>query len=345
MGTNPTSTFLSPKVSEAAKVVLGIPKFVDDLPRSGSSVPGPNEETDLQVAERYIWDRLSKLGIYNDDDSNVLLMSPDCTEGDARHVFCENGEPNLPVVRFKKVWSILKSGAPVAAVKATAEEKDEAAIDFGQLAADLKTGFGAMKPIGQWTDAELMAKYAPDCPDEISDELNKRAKGRPFVVFADEVECTVDVEASLRLLKEARKRETPIHYKAGDALKRLFRAGDFPTQVYFECPLHKGVLLLDGYCDECGHTWEGVDYDVRQFVRVIADNGEAPESGPSIRQLIAAARQCGRERGYAAITEDYPKVWAVFQELAAEDKLPSLKSRTASSEARKADPFAPSRRF
>jgi len=341
MNTNPTSVSLSANVSEAARLLICIPGFVDSVPSVGSTLPGAMEESDQQIAERYIWDRLSKLGIYNDDVSAELIASPECTEGDARHVFCENGEPNLPVVRFKKLWSIMKTGAMFSPVPVEREETD---VDLSSLAADLKSGFGAMKPIGQWTDAELMEKYGPECADDIIDELSKRAKGRSFVVFVDEASCKVDVEASLRLLKEARKRETPVHYKTSDVLKRLFRAGDFPTQVYFECPIHKGVLLLDGYCDECGHTWEGIPYSVRQFVRVIANEGEAPDSGPSIRQLIATARTCS-ESDVDPLAADYPKVLGVFRELAAEDKLPSLKSRTASSDTKRADPFNTSRRY
>jgi hypothetical protein len=339
---NPTCAALSSKIAEAAKIVLGIPKFTDDVPRSGSSLPGAMEESEQQIAEGYIRSRLEKLGVYGDEMSNEMLMSADCTEGDARHAFCENGEPNLPVVRFKRVWSILKAGVKQAE-KTESVEKDESAIDFERLATDLKTGFESMKPIGQWTDAELMAKYGPECPDEISEELDRRAKNRPFVAFMDEVEGIVDVDTSLRLLKEARKRETPIHYKTGDALKRLFRAGDFPTQVYHECPLHKSVLLVDGYCDVCGHSWDGIEEKARQFVRVIADCGEAPSSGPNIRQLITTARQCRGD--LSDLANDYPKVYTHFKDQEAEGKLPSMKSRTATQGSRQADPFKPSKRF
>jgi hypothetical protein len=339
MSSKPTSVSLSSKVSEAARLLIGIPDFVKSLGNHVGErlfVEGDDAQT---RAEAYIWDRLAKLGLFNDEDSEELLAAPECTEGDARHVFCENGEPNLPVVRFKRLWFLMKSGCEAA------EVAQEGVSGIASIAANLKAGLDSMKPLGQWTDAELMAKYGFDCDDSIIEELSRRSKGRPFVMFTNETEGTVDVEASLRLLKEGRKRETPVQYKMGDILRRLFCAGDFPSQVFYECPIHKGVLLLDGYCDECGHTWEGVSYKVRQFVRVITNNGEAPESSPSIRQLIATARSCFKDE-LDPLALDYPKSFGVFRGLEDEDKLPSLKSRTASSSApsKSADPFG-SRRF
>ena len=316
-----TSTITS-RVSEAAKVILGIPTMWGDT------------KTDAEkqgIAESYIWTRLNKLGIYDDADSVELLSSDDCTEGEARKVFCENGEPNLPVVRFKRVWSILKGKVTDDSIlekirpSATPEDK--------KRGSDLTDAIAAMRPIDNLSDEELIAQYGPECPEKVVEELIRRSKGRAFVIFKDEEASIVDRPATLRMLREARKRETPVHYKSQDALKRLFKAGDWPNQVYEECPLHPHVLLLDGYCDECGHTWEGVGEGQRQFVRIAETMGETPSDGPGIRQLIATARQVG----ISGLENDYPKVAIKFRDLATEGKLPSLKSRKATSG--KQDPF------
>jgi hypothetical protein len=328
------STSITTKVSEAAKVVLGIPNFLEDAGLV------PNSETAPDLASGYIWNRLRKLGIYSDEESNAILESNDCTEGDARKVFCENGEPNLPVARFKRVWSILKGRS--------AETGDILVVDPFAKTCETLTPVGAveqvikaMRPIDTWSDEELVAQYGPDCASNIVDDLIRRSKGRAFVVFKDEAANVVDVATTLRMLKEARKRETPVNYKVADMLKRLYRAGDFPSQVYHECPLHPGVLLIDDYCDKCGHSWEAVKPTARQFVRIIAEMGEAPKDGPGIRQLVNTAAQ-----GDNALSGDYPKVYMRYLELVQEDRLPSLKSRTSiPSGVGRSDPFAVGKRY
>jgi len=314
------------KVVEAAKVLEAIPGFCGML-------NGDHDWSDADRARAYVWKRLSQLGIYQDEESYELLLSDDCHEGEARRIFCENGEPNIPPIRFKRVWSILKGASvkPEAAVSAPATSDVSAAIE------GMAEMIQANKPLGQWTDEDLLKLYSPDVSSSIIEELEKRSKNRPFVVFKDEAEGTIDTEATLRLLKEARKRETPVHYKVADSLKRVFVAGDFPAQVFYECPLHPGVLLFDGYCDECGHTWEGVSNEARQFCRVILDEGEEPHEKPSLRQLINTARQGGDDD----LKGDYPKVYNRFKELDTEDRLPSLKSRTATAEPDGSDPFSP----
>ena len=333
---NPT---IVSKVTEAAKTIVCIPGLVKTLKETMPVSPNlglkaMTEEGHDIIVQEYIWKRLEVLGIYKDEDSNAILMSADCTEGDARHVFCENGEPNLPVARFKRVWSILKAKAQDTAEKQP--ERPETASDAIQKMVE------TLKPIGQWTDAELLAKYGVEASSEIIDELDSRAKGRAFVVFSNEPENIIDVETTLRMLKEARKRETPVCYKAADTLKRLYKAGDFPSQIYSECPLHPGVLLVDGYCDKCSQSWEGVGELQRQFVRIIQQMGEAPKDSPGMRQLIMTAMKPGTSE----LAADYPKVFVRFNDLAAEDKLPSLKSRTAVMDGvGRSDPFAPGKRF
>jgi len=172
-----------------------------------------------------------------------------------------------------------------------------------------------------------MAMYGEKAPDDVVDELHKRSNGRPFVVYKSEIDGLVDCEASLRMLREARRRATPTFYKFADTLKVLWCAGEFPGEVYEECPLHPDVLLVDGFCDQCGHTWEGVTEMNRQFVRVVRDNGRAPDDGPSIRQMIDSSMLKSSELGTPPIVQDYPKDWVDFQRMVEENRLPSLKRR------------------
>jgi hypothetical protein len=340
---NPTCVPLVVKVSEAATVIVGIPNI-----GLSTCVSGSDEKISFEIAaENLIWSRLSYIGIYNDQDSYDMLMSDLFKEEDGRLVFCESEEPRLPLLRFKKIWSILKRRESDSVLEDVLDGKEvdkedlKAAVDAENKKASLLDDvvFSSLKPIGQLTDAELLNRYSPESSSEVVEELLRRSKGRPFVAFSSERDGKIDQEITLRMLKESRKREMPIHYKVSDALYRLFVAGVFPSQVFYECPVHKGVLLLDGYCDECGHSWEGVDYKACQFVRLIVELGQCPKERPSLRQLIADARSCSSD-DMNALELDYPNVAAVFRERCEEDKLPSLRSRTASSEASHvSDPF------
>jgi len=333
-----TTPVLSNKIEKAIAVIRPIRSLVSVLSQKVSTEEGElSDEQKDNLIRDWLWARLEKLGIYDDEDSHEILMSEDCQEGDARCFFCENGEPNLPITRFKRVWRILKDGGitVVGAENPVVEKSSENSAVLKQLVEIQKSN----RHIGQWTDAELLAAYDPEASSIIIDELNQRAKGRRFIIFHNEDEGVIDQEASLRLLKEARKRKTPIHYKMSDITKKTYIAGEFPSQVYFECPIHKGILLFDGYCDECGHTWEAVDYTTRQFVRVVVECGQAPKEVFSLKQLISDARN-----GVEHLSMDYPKVAIEFSDRMKEDNLPSLKSRTAKAEDRVADPFQPGKR-
>ena len=338
---NPTCIPFMAKVSEAAKFIVGIPNV-----ELSSCVCGSDEKISHEMAaENLIWNRLSLIGLYNDQDSYDMMMSEIFKEEDGRLAFCESEKPHIPLIRFKKIWSILKRRDSDSVLEDVMSGKNVSNMELEEAAnhENMKAFHShnalidSLKPIGQLTDEELLKRYNPECSSDVVEELLRRSKGRPFVAFDNEKEGKINLEVSLRMLKESRKREMPIHYKVSDLLFRLFVAGVFPSLVFYECPVHKGVLLLDGYCDECGHSWEGVDYKVRQFVRLIVELGQCPKERPSLRQLIADARSCTADE-MNALELDYPNVATVFRERCEEDNLPSLRSRTAFSSVGSSDP-------
>ena len=309
--TSEVNPIMLEKVSKAAKIILGIPNFL-----------GENDP----CAEDYIWKRLEQLGIYKDSESHDLLMN-DCSEGEARRAFCENGEPNLPPVRFKKVWSILRG---------TSSTKDESTSDRAMDA--VVTLIREQKPIGQKKDQELLESYGPDCDSDIVHELEKRSNNRPFVIFSDEETGSIDFESSLKMLREARHRETPEHYKVGDSLKRVYGAGEFPSLSYCECPLHPGVLLVNGYCDEDKASWDGVAYDAMQFIRIAKELNELPIDKTAIRHIINIAR-IGGVNGVVALKPSFPETEMVFNERKRDNELPNLTRRFSKESRQVSDPF------
>jgi len=310
-------TALQLKISEAAKVLESIPGLFEQ--------EYEDEEGNVFLAsEEHIWSRLAMLGIYKTDDSHEMLISDDCTEGDARRCFCENGEPNIPVTRFKRIWRILKGSSP----EINTEEKPSTTTSEISVLVD------SMKPIGQWKDERLLAEYGPECSSDIEEELKRRAKGRRFVIFYDEMNHIIDQENTLKFLRTARRIDTPETYVADGKMVRLYQAGQFPSLVYNTCPLHPSQILMDGYCDQCGSNWSFVDEDALVFVRVMVEEGEEPTSNFEIRHLIEDAHG-----GLDSLLTAYPKVGIIFNERKTEERLPSLKLRHSSNSAKPADPF------
>lgn len=320
-----TVEFLEVKVADAAKVISGIPLKIQVSPGNTDT-----KSLTLDEAKGVIWERLAQLGIYKDETSHELLLSDDCQEGEACRAFCENGQPNIPPVRFKRVWTILQRGS-----ETPEGELPDTVIDYGalqtgirDLAKEVAQAVSPARPVCQWSDEELIKTLSPDGRQDVVDELNKRAHNRPFVAYKKGNDDEVETEVTLRMLREARRRDIPIHFRVIDTLYRLYRAGDFPSVMYMECPLHPQILLLDGYCDECGHTWEGVEYERMQFARLVEKSRDDPKDSVSIRQFILSLMQDMND-----VRADYSKVALDFDELKEDNKLPDL-CRLSKSESR-----------
>lgn len=320
-----TVEVLTGKVQKAAQILLVIPavqKYVD-----GKKSTLHSGTPDGNFVEDFIWERLGTLGIYKDEESHSILVSKSTREGDARKLFCENGNPQIPIARFSAMWAILKETG--------LEDEPKSGVD--ELVTALqRTNYG------QWSDEALLRSYNADCEVGIITALQKRSLNKKFVVFKDETAGTIDVETTLRFLRECRRqRDIPVTYRVGDSLKKLYAAGDFPSVVYHECPFHSNVLLFDGYCDECCHSWAGVEDEVRQFARLVKTEGNIPTEGPTLRQFVNEA--C---RGIDDLSLDYPKVKLLFDDLKQEGKLPVLRRRTATQESsNRIDPLGKNKRY
>ncbi len=311
---------LTAKVEKAAKLLEVVPSII----RCASDSPGVDG-----FCKELIWGRLSDMGIYKDDESHRILVM-NVKEGEARKFFCENGDPQIPVARFAAVWAILKGGDP---------NIDESTRPSEMGSTETIVEALTKSNYGQWSDERLLSHYNPECESGVIEQLQKRSSGKPFIVFKDETLGIPDVEASLRFLRECRRnRNIPTTYKFGDVLKKLYAAGDFPSVVFHECPFHPNVLLFDGYCDQCCHSWEGVSEETRQFARLVYSYNEMPKEGPTLRQFINEAR-----RGMDDLAKDYPKVKLVFDDAKQGGQLPILRRRTATQKI--SDPFNSSKRW
>ena len=280
-------------------------------------VPGSTLKVDN---EQFIWDNLSELGILNDDISLEILMSGDCREGDARAIFCDKN--NLPVPRFRKIWGVLTEGA-----RATDEPKNPSVLGGIQELAN------SMRPVGQYSDKELLELYGRECLPKIEDELRERTKGRNCIVFID---GNVDIDLSAPLVKRARREKVPASLHKKDKVYRVYSVGEFPEQVYVKCPV-TGEVLFDGYSEKLGVKWE-LPYEALQFVHLLSRSGVdiTPITARDINKTFA-------EDGLESLKSLFPKVACTFEDLQKIDELPSLK--TSSTKRRVADPLNAGTRY
>jgi len=305
MSTQEQGTALSQKVADAAKSI--------------SNIPGIEEPV------AFIEDRLAKLGIYGEEDHEILTSS-DCTEGDARCVFCEGEPPVLPVPRFKRVWRILKAGAENPEEKSLEDLLGGSGAGAGGhtlLPVDMPRQF---RPHGQWKDSELLEAYGPDCDVEIFSVLGTRSHGRAFIVFEDGNDNVVDVESTLKVLRLARRQETPDTFLTDRGVRKLYPVGVFPSIYQTECPLHPGTLLFGDYCEDCKASWEGLTYKQLQFARIVMENDEGPIDRP--KEIRAFIQQL-RENAYPEPLEgDYP--CSVPQFMKSPEEKPNLRKKISS---------------
>jgi len=211
--------------------------------------------------------------------------------------------------RYRLAWNILNGS----------DERKSKQSEESQILKLLKD----QRPVGQWKDQELLEAYGKDCDVEVEDALKKKSFGAPIIVFKDESEGIVDIDASIKCLRMSRRRECmPMTMRFDGKLKRLHHVGEFPAMIVFQCPFHKDVILYDGYCDRDDVDWSGVGYEAMQFARLVFNTDEHPTKHRDVESFIEVAK-----KGIGALDEEYPRIGLQFEELDREDSLPNLKQR------------------
>ena len=266
-----------------------------------------NVQTASEICKTILQEVLTKLGV-NDSQIGIDILTKDIiSENEFETTLLEYLAPfpkkEIPKPRIKYVWSLLSA-------KPVNQPETNPPI------------WSQQKPIGQWSDLELLNLYNKECPPDVEDELNKRARGRYTIIFNND--GTVDVENSLYMIRKARIQEMPSTFMIKDQICQLYRIGEFPMDVLFECPVHSQILLVDGYCEECGKKWDTNQYDKNVFFRLITQSEKV-----DLRLY--------KDQSLEQLQGNFPKVFLQYKELKDEGRLPSLKRKL--SKTRQGDPF------
>jgi hypothetical protein len=309
--------------------------LIDKIQKVVSEIPIVVTGTKLgkEDAETFIWKLLSdsRIGIQkNDPETHALLTSSLVTEYDFRKIFCDEANMALPSAR-----ALMKS-LLIEDQKETPKEEKPGIVD---TVVNLLT---ANKPIGQYSTKELLEKYDADSPQDTWDELSKRAKGNPCIIFE---KGSVNVKLSLHILQTIRKGlNFGTTYNDGDKTHRVYPVGVFPEESALCCPL-TGKILNNGYSPDLDMSWAGVSEDCLVFISII--RGENPRE--TFGKFVAKALLKTAKEGLEALKKEYSKEALVYDELKALNQLPSLRvSLNSLATGRKigtlSDPFGSPRR-
>ena len=270
--------------------------------------------------EKSLKEKINKsLEIIGVDDSDIgikILEAETTTFEDFENAFYDGADVKkskvvvlmsrnvIPVPRLKAAWEVLKGNDPFEKKSWDIKEND-----------DKNSLYATLRPIGQWPDNELLEQYNDHCSADVEDQLKKRSNGRPCIVFNED--GSVNVEDSLYMLRKARQHEMPDKFKIREELKLLYRIGEFPKTVFFECPVHRNTLLIDGYCDECGQTWDVNDHKKNAFIRILMQE----ETDIDFRLY--------RKMKFDELKEEFPNIFIIYSDLNDEGNLPSLKKKSS----------------
>lgn len=129
-------------------------------------------------------------------------------------------------------------------------------------------------PVANRSDEALLHEFQQDHPelDSIENELERRSKGKPFLVYQDDDCSILDMRNTLSFLKDCRKKEVASQGQYRDPvsnkLLRLFRISEvnWKNRIREICPLDPKSILYRGYCSACDVNFSRYSYPQRQAI-------------------------------------------------------------------------------
>lgn len=268
---------------------------------------------------------LSAIGIEEDEDGLKYLNSKVISPEDLIEILTKNFEVKGKFC-IKAAAMYLKGDDPFEADEPTVV-KTEIGVSENTTTDALVQFIQANKPIGQMTDAELLAMWVTNRDEAMEQELARRAKGQAFIVLKAGKHLPgkeqVDTEYTLELLKAARKRTNPtiVPYE-GNTFATVYKITELNIndRIIEMCPVC-GEILWKGYCGACDSNFSGVGDDERAYVSLVANSGKMnPKSSSDRKALVVCSG-----KGIDALKQDWPILASTFDELKVTGTLPKLK--------------------
>lgn len=290
----------------------------------------------LNVPSSTVSEILKKEGL-EDTPSGISLLNASTTTVEDLIEILRTGIPEAKKLQIKAAASALKGDDPL---QKNPEPRVVNAVTTDQLAQPLMEFLKNSKPIQQWSDKELLERYAEKREYEVEQELNLRSKNQTFIILLagkhEPGKEAIDIEASLELLKSARKRTNPTMIHHGETVVPVYRIAELNLQdrIMEICPIC-GQFLWKGYCEKCQVNFASVGDDERAYVKLISDSDRFNAGSFSDRkQLIASA-----SKGIDDLKTTWPSIIKKFDELKLTGNLPRLRIVANRPSSTVADPY------
>lgn len=281
---------------------------------------------------------LKKEGL-EDTPSGISLLNASTTTVEDLIEILRTGIPEAKKLQIKAAASALKGDDPL---QKNPEPRAVNAITTDQLVQPFMEYLKSSKPIQQWSDKELLERYAEKREYEVEQELHQRSKNQSFIILLpgkhEPGKEAIDIEASLELLKSARKRTNPtmISHPNSGTIVQVYRITELNLQdrIMEICPIC-GQILWKGFCEMCQVNFASVGDDERAYVKLISDSDRFNAGSFSDRkQLIASA-----SKGLDDLKTTWPSIVKKFDELKLTGDLPKLRIVANRPCSTVADPF------
>ncbi len=238
-------------------------------------------------------------------------------------------EEYLKALKYEDIEQCLPAiQTPNGTIKATLLAKEIAKVFRGKEDT-ASTTTEEKRPVGnkkadRMTPRELVEAFDPeDFDSTVANRLKSMSQGKPFLVFKEG--RLLDVEVTVKLLLEVKQ-----GYPGRDVVDangkigvKVYKIGELPDNYADENPVFEDrPLRPDGTCCQTNRSWEGVSHSVRQFVRLIVNEGlvEANFNGAQAALDLAIQPDAMKK-----LRERYRKVAVEFDELEKTNNLPKLK--------------------
>lgn len=290
----------------------------------------------LAVKPESLTKSLENNGIKNDSTGISLLEASTTSIDDITTILVSVDPKGLPSkkLQLKAAASILKGSDPFKKEEEFKLEKSDSKLYADAVVESIKMA----RPIEQYSDRELLERYAKDKEGSVEQELHKRAKQQNFIVLKhgkfEPGKEEIDIDLSLDLLKTARKRTNPSMISLEGKILPVYRITELNLEdrILEICPICS-ESLYKGYCEKCQVSFASIGDDERAYVNLISESDNFnPNSFSDKKAVIASAT-----KGLEDLKQTWPSLAQKFDELKATSSLPRLK--IVANRPSQADPF------
>ena len=307
--------------------------------RSSVSLRAEKAAQILSVQPSDLLKVLADEGIADNDAGLELLDSATTTVDDLVDMLMKSSLQQIPTgvilavsqTSIKKIPAKAAAGvlkdlqAPAAATVVVNNSTMSTGTPVGDLAAVVQA-LRDNRPIEQWDDASVLNQFVQTRSHESEQELDRRSKHQKFIVLKpgkyEPGKEDIDVERTLDLLKQSRKRTTPgvIPIPSGFAVVYQVTALNPQDRIIELCPIC-GESLYQGYCEKCQVSFADVCDDERAYVRLITESDGFRKDSFSDRKAILASAL----KGLDDLKVTWPSLAQRFDELKLTNSLPKLR--------------------